>query len=127
MKVFTVEDDPTLTKIITAFLQNFSKEFAVDMDIHAYMDATTGLFELMQHASSYDLLILDVRMPGVSGIEIYKTLQQMHTNVCKKVIFITGNRHDLRNKFPKEELNILDKPFSYPQLAHEIHHIRGLS
>jgi len=127
MKVFTVEDDPTLKNIITVFLNKFSKEHQVELDLHAYMDATEGLFELMQHASSYDVLILDVRMPGVSGIDIYKTMKQMHADVCQKVLFITGNRYDLLSFFPKDSLNILNKPFSYQQFEKEIHHIRTIS
>ncbi|MDQ6962977.1 MAG: response regulator, partial [Mariprofundaceae bacterium] len=109
------------------FLKNFAKEHDVDMDTHVYMDSTTALFELMQNASSYDLLIFDVRMSGVSGIEIYKTMKQLHTGICAKILFITGHRQDLLIHFPHDQLNILDKPFSYKHFSKEINRIRGLS
>ena len=39
----------------------------------------------------YDLLLLDIRLPIVNGIELYVWLQQEYPQLSKRVIFMTGS------------------------------------
>lgn len=41
--------------------------------------------------TSYDLLLLDIKMPGMSGEELYTILKKEYPHLAEKVIFITGD------------------------------------
>lgn len=62
-----------------------------------------------------DLLISDVRMPVMSGPQLYETLRDSFGEV--PVLFISG---DTGGSWHKPELQILDKPFSRSQLIEAI-------
>jgi len=64
----------------------------------------------------FDVVFLDVRMPHITGDEIYSQLMRIRPEIVERIIFITGYRDDLVARFPALELNILDKPFRYRQL-----------
>jgi DNA-binding response OmpR family regulator len=55
--------------------------------------ATTGEAALAKAAESdYDLAILDVKMPGISGLNLEKLMAQQHPRM--KFIFLTGHGSD---------------------------------
>ena len=40
---------------------------------------------------SYDLIISDLRMPGMGGRELYERIREWNPSLCKRVIFSTGD------------------------------------
>lgn len=55
-----------------------------------------------------DLLFLDIRMPGLNGLELYKSLKQQ-----TKVIFATAYDHYALEGFNVNAMDYLLKPFSF--------------
>jgi len=39
----------------------------------------------------YELLLVDLKMPGMSGRELYEAVKKKHLNSAKRVVFITGD------------------------------------
>jgi DNA-binding response OmpR family regulator len=67
----------------------------------------------------YDLLILDIRMPGMNGFQLYEKIRDLDDKV--KVCFLTAfeeSRREFRNSFPLlEEVNCyLKKPITVQDL-----------
>jgi DNA-binding response OmpR family regulator len=67
----------------------------------------------------YDLLILDIRMPGMNGFQLYEKIRALDDNV--RVCFLTAfeeSRREFRNSFPfLEEVNCyLKKPITLQDL-----------
>ena len=40
---------------------------------------------------SYDLLLSDIRMPGIDGPSLYRTLERQYPHLLRRVIFLTGD------------------------------------
>jgi CheY-like chemotaxis protein len=44
-------------------------------------------------AHQYDAILLDLRMPDVSGVAVYQRLQARDPQLATRVIFVTGDVH----------------------------------
>ena len=58
-----------------------------DFDIHLAYDGTTAL-QMMQQ-DQYDIVVLDVKMPGLDGVEVFRRMQETWPSV--PVILLTGH------------------------------------
>jgi two-component system response regulator HydG len=65
-KILLVDDDAGLIARVTELLQN-------DFDISMATNASDALGQL--HASDFDLAVIDMRMPEVSGLELLRMIQ----------------------------------------------------
>ena len=67
----------------------------------------------------YDAVMLDVKMPGVSGIDVYARLKELRPELAEKIIFITGDvmGGEVRRFFEDNQLRYLMKPFTSEELA----------
>ncbi|CAN5845899.1 hypothetical protein BH23THE1_BH23THE1_16130 [soil metagenome] len=69
----------------------------------------------------YDLIIMDIRMPGINGIKLYSKFKVMNPNV--KILFVTALDavNELLSLFPDiKESDILRKPVESQQLLDKI-------
>jgi len=72
-----------------------------------------------------DRILLDIKLPGMSGIELCRRLEAIDPALAQRVIFITG---DLMETTTKDFLNKtkaphIAKPFDIEQLKKDINHI----
>jgi FixJ family two-component response regulator len=81
--VFLVDDDPSLRRALTRLIKSAGytvQAFASAGDFLAYWRATDEVPAC---------LVLDVRMPGLSGLDLQHELQAAHTLL--PIIFVTGH------------------------------------
>ncbi|MBU0721103.1 sigma-54 dependent transcriptional regulator [bacterium] len=109
MKIAIVEDDINMRKSLEIAMGDF-KEF----EIKTFKNAKDALKTLDK---SYDLIITDINMPGMDGIEFIKTL-----NGAYEVIIMTGNA-TLQRAIESIHLGVKDfllKPFDVDTLVNAI-------
>ena len=66
----------------------------------------------------FDLILADVRMPGMDGIELYERIVAHHPHLGRRVLFVTadpGNER-LAELVENGQARVLGKPFSTNQL-----------
>jgi two-component system NtrC family sensor kinase len=70
----------------------------------------------------YNLILLDVKMPGTDGIELYKRIQKITKSLARRVVFITGDvmGADTETFLAQIKAPCLDKPFDAEQLKREV-------
>ncbi len=70
----------------------------------------------------YDCVILDLKMPGMSGQQLYRTMKEFNPELAKKTIFITGDTvsPDTRDFVSVAGNPVLSKPFALEELRYLI-------
>lgn len=120
MKLLVVEDDPN----ILSFLEKGLKEAGYIVDTAA--DGEDGLY--LAATNRYDLLILDVMLPGKSGLDICKELRQGQMQM--PIIMLTA-RNMIEDKVQGLDVganDYLTKPFAFDELLARIRvQLRGQS
>lgn len=105
MKIAIVEDDINMRKSLEIAMSDYDK-----YDVHTFKNARDALKKL---DDSFDLVISDINMPGMDGIEFVKTLGGKY-----EVIIITGNA-TLTRAIESIQLGVKDfllKPFEIETL-----------
>jgi DNA-binding response OmpR family regulator len=120
LKFLVIDDDDTVQSIIGAFINRYMEENNLNGTIKRVTDPVQGLFILNTHGNEYDAILLDVRLPKLTGDEIYNSLISLEQDFIKRIMFVTGYANDLIARFPDLELNILNKPFRYQDLSARI-------
>ena len=120
IRVLAIDDEDTVQGIIVSFLTRFLGEKNITFDVKSFNDPVQGLFELSSNGDSYNIILLDVRLPKLNGDEIYNSLIHVNPELLGRVLFITGYADDLVKRFPDRSLNILPKPFRYRDFCEEI-------
>ena len=80
MKVLVVEDDQTVGRFVSRGLEE--QRYHVDL----VAEGSEGLERAS--ASSYDVIVLDLRLPGMSGVEVLRTLRDR--GVTTPVLVLTA-------------------------------------
>ena len=84
---------------------------------HEVEEAATGAAGLeMFEAGDYDLVVTDVRMPGISGIEVTRTIRNSGTDAAVIVITAFGKVEVAVEAMRAGATDFLVKPFSRDQL-----------
>lgn len=108
MRVAYVEDDKDAREI-------FSDQFKADR-IHC--DSFASAEEAAQHihAGSHDALIIDIRLPGGSGVQFLKTLRKQDIHIPCVLITAFNSLEYSRDALNSNANYLLEKPFSYQTL-----------
>ena len=117
MKILVVDDEEKLAGALARGLT--LKGYTVDM----LYDGKSALTRISLHAKDYDLVILDLMLPFVSGTEICKTVRELGVTVP---ILILTARDEVENKVDlllSGADDYIVKPFSFEELAARVHAI----
>jgi len=69
----------------------------------------------------WDLIISDIQMPGITGIELHQCLASGDSKLANRMILITGSTWAQRETLlPKSKAQLLYKPFSRNELLEAI-------
>jgi DNA-binding response OmpR family regulator len=108
MRILLVEDEEKVSRFVTRGLE--AERFAVD----AARDGTSGL-ELAT-TYHYDLIILDLLLPGMNGTEVLRRLRQTDANVPVLVLTARDALGDKLENFEAGADDYLTKPFAFAEL-----------
>lgn len=111
-RILLVEDDETLRRFLTQALRRAG---------HTVCDFGDGAIAYARAAAGhFDLLLTDIVMPGMDGIELAKKIEVIDPNL--KIMFITGFAAVALNPAagtPKQA-KVLSKPFHLRDLVAEV-------
>lgn len=110
-RILMIEDDLELAEILKEFLERFEDEVVVIDDPFIALSTL--------NVESFDLVILDLTLPGMDGLELLKKLRE-HKNIP---VIISSARSDVSDKVTGLELGADDympKPFNPRELEARI-------
>jgi len=128
-RILVVDDEVDITTIFKLALEK------VNLHVDVYNDPLLALTDYK--AGMYDLLLFDIRMPGMNGFELYRKIKDIEEEEKKvkngkpRVCFITAYeefRSEFKETFPTvQEVDcFLRKPIPMPDLVKKVKSQLGL-
>src|SRR6476620_5281834 len=108
-RVLVVEDDPTVREITRRYLGDAG--YAVD----EAADGPTALRSA--RAAAPDAVVLDVMLPGLSGLEVCRALRDLHPGLPIVMLSALGNEGDRVAGLEFGADDYVTKPFSARELV----------
>ncbi len=115
--ILIVEDEPSLLRIAKRVLSS------VGYAVSVASSATEALARYEEDKEAFDLLLSDIIMPGMNGVELARHLRK--TCASMRVLFMSGYSADalaLRG-LTEEPLHLLVKPFTAEQLRAKVREV----
>lgn len=83
MKILVVDDEPIILKGLITILKR-------DTSLHLELEAANDGVEALQKSQTFkpDLLITDINMPEMTGLELIKNMKRLH--LCNHFVILTG-------------------------------------
>jgi PAS domain S-box-containing protein len=107
------EDEPALRELIARFLS------AIGYRVLVAADGREALSVFLREGSAIDVVVTDIVMPGMSGIELARELDARAPNVV--VLFMSGNALDGASVLTSRPRSaFIAKPFTLPLLAERL-------
>jgi DNA-binding NtrC family response regulator len=109
LKIMIVDDEVDICNLFRDALQ------VAGYNVRAFTNPTEALEDFRLHDEEYGVIITDIRMPEMSGIELIKKVNQINKNV--KVFLMTA--FELKNEELQElKINeLLNKPIYTQRLV----------
>jgi PAS domain S-box-containing protein len=116
-KILVVDDEPVIRQLISQVLGDEGHE------VETADNAADAL--KMVKSKRYRLILLDIKMPGMSGVELYKKFEKIAPSITRRVVFITGDVMGKRTMsfLDKTKAPCMMKPFDAKQLKTDVKRI----
>lgn len=108
--VLMIEDEEIVVDVIKEVVGGLVSVF------EAARDGVDGLIKIM--SKDYDYILLDVRMPRMNGIELYRHVSIHKPHLLRRIIFVTGDTESesTRMFIIRSGCRSLNKPFMIREL-----------
>jgi len=113
-RILVVDDEPAVRQFLGEMLTSEGHEVET---VDNSEDAMT-----MISNNEYTHILLDIKLPGMSGVELYKKIEKRDRSFANKVIFITGDVMgiDTNDFLSKNKVRYIAKPFDIQKLKKQI-------
>ncbi|MES0370822.1 MAG: response regulator [Mariprofundaceae bacterium] len=125
MDILLIDDDDHVHQIVESYLDRFGREKKIPVNLKNIHDPVQGIFELCKSMEPYDVIALDLKMPKMSGNEIFEFLIFEKSHLVNDVLFVTCYSDALEARYPEQKLHILNKPFRYEAFAEALDSMTG--
>ena len=117
MNILLVDDERKFVMMLARRLD--LRGFQVSF-VHTGADA----IEMVKNGENFDAAVLDVKMPGIGGIELRRELQRLDPDL--KFVFLTGHGSDIDSFVgAKEAALYLPKPLKIDDLVNALLKVTG--
>lgn len=117
LNVLVVDDEPMVVEFLSRVLSEFGHTVTVAENGNAVLEMTD--------LDSYDLIMLDVRMPGIGSGTLFEHIRGLPNGVSDRVLYVTGDatNPDTRDFIDRTGSPVLTKPFTIETLLSVIRRI----
>ena len=103
LKIAVCDDEPFMCEMLKEKIGEYLREGSKEFKIFCYPNG-----ESLPVSGGFDIVLLDVQMPGISGMELAKRLRE-NGNSCA-VIFVTVLKEPVFDAFEVDAVDYLCKP-----------------
>lgn len=113
-KIAICDDFEQDAKYIASAVNKWAEKERILLDVEVFPSADSLLFHYADH-KDFDIMLLDIEMPSMSGIELAKKIRL--ENDAVQIIFITGFIDYIAEGYDVAALHYLMKPLSEDKLS----------
>jgi len=120
MKILVVDDEADVQSL---FLQRFRKEIKNgEIDFDFALSGEAALSYLTEHHSEVILILSDINMPGMSGIELLSKIREAFSAPPPMVMMVTayGDEENHRQAIANGANDFLTKPLDFNLLKDKL-------
>ncbi len=110
-RVAVCDDDEAQSEYIKNLVTTWAAQADVTVAVRTFHSAETLLFE---DTAAFDIFLLDIEMPGMSGMELAGALRAQHETAV--IVFITGYTEYIAEGYDVSALHYLIKPLNTQKL-----------
>jgi CheY-like chemotaxis protein len=109
-RILVVDDEPDVAGVLTDLLKVAHEQ------VDTASDGRAALERIEQ--ADYDLILCDVRMPGLDGPDLYRALRLTHPELLSRFVFLTGDtlNAESRDFVQHTGAPCLSKPFDFAEV-----------
>lgn len=115
IRIAIVEDEPTERDRIKVYLEEIAQEDQTQFDIEQY---SSGMAFVMRGMKDYDLVLMDIDMPNLNGIETAKALRKVDQSAT--LIFVTNMAQYAISGYEVNAIDFILKPVNRYSFAIKI-------
>jgi CheY-like chemotaxis protein len=116
--IVIIDDEPDLTYTFQSILQEEGH------NVYGFCDpykALNSILDLYASKGKIDLLIVDIRMPRLNGLQVYKTLKAIDENIRTLFVSALSEADELLRIYPGDDnFELLKKPVDRDSLIKEV-------
>lgn len=113
MKIGICDDESSLLSLLTKYVEEWCDLKEIECEIDTYPSAEAFLFAY-EDIVHYDLLLLDIQMQEMNGMELAKKLRSRKEEVS--ILFITGVKEYVFDGYSVDAISYLLKPVQKDRL-----------
>ncbi len=120
MKILVVDDEVDVESL---FLQRFRKEIRNgDIEFDFALSGEAALSYLGDHQTEVILILSDINMPGMSGIELLSKIRTSYSVPPRMVMMVTayGDEENRQQALAKGANDFLTKPLDFELLKNKL-------
>ena len=114
-KIAVVEDNKNFSETLCKYLKDFSKETGEVFDVQVFSD---GIHIAENYSAGFDIVLLDIEMPIMSGLETAKHIRKLDENVV--ILFVTYMAQYAIKGYEVNAVDFLIKPIEYYNFCDKI-------
>ena len=111
-RILMIDDDPQMHRIVGLYLKN------QPFKLESVTSARMALHKLEEQR--YDLILSDIQMPGMDGIELIKTIKEKFPDMPVMVLSAYGSDQFEKELGELSHLRVVAKPFDQSTLVRVI-------
>jgi PAS domain S-box-containing protein len=110
VRILIAEDEESIRRFLGRAFERMRADATLVEDATEAIEAA--------RSEDFELLLLDVRMPGGGGVEAYQRIREMKPELARRTVFMTGELSVEMNEIVgKDYVGVLQKPFMLEELV----------
>ena len=114
MKIIICDDEKIFRDKLIEVCETYAKNNDIDLELKQYSSGE----ELLESSESADVLLLDIEMAGINGIEVKEILEE--NSRISFIIFTSSHTEMVFDTFSKKTLGFVTKPVTYEKLEEKL-------
>ena len=113
LRVAICDDEKEMIDILTEYVKKVQQETGISIHIDEYQDSRILCDKLDSQKVTYDLIILDIMMPGKSGLDVGKMIRHELRDNQTQIAYVSSESKFAMELFDVQPINFLINHVKY--------------